>query len=168
MKIKVAKSINVKKTNTLRQFDPTGIVGLESPVGKVPIIFYMKEGAERGRRGIVFYDDYDNVCFMFPEDKHEAWCKQPYHMKYDAVETHSNEQETWFYRNHGIFQLWVSVLRKWYNGQVMYRPYLKIKGNVDNGYPAATKTEETVTVTPKVVKKTQPVQNINHSCGCRK
>lgn len=168
MKIRTAKSINVNKTNTLHQFDTVGIVGLQSPVGKVPIVFYVKEAEGRGRRGIVYYDDYDTVCFMFPENKHEEWCKRPYNMKYDNVEPFDNGVESGYRRNHGIFQLWVSVLRKWYNGQVMYRPTKKIKGSVDNNYPSITKTEEVTTVNPKVVKKTPQVTNINHSCGCRK
>lgn len=170
MKIQVTKSINVDKTNTLHQFDPVGIIGVQSPVGKIPIIFYIKEGPERGRQGIIYYDDYDTVCFHFPENEHAEWCEQPYDIKYDAVETYDNGVESGYRRNHGIFELWVEVFRKWYNGQIMYRPKKKIKGcgGECGGYPAKAE-EETALVKPKTVKTTAPAkQNINHSCGCRK
>ena len=168
MKAEVTKSINVTKTNTLHQFDTVGIVGLESPVGKVPIIFYVRESCDRGRRGIVYYDDYDSVCFTFPEVEHADWMEQPYAMKYDAVETHSNDRETWFHRNHGILDLWVSVWREWYNGQIMYRPKLKITGSIDNNYPAPTAHTSTTTRIEKILKTEQKQNKINHSCGCRK
>ena len=71
--VEVSKSVNVTKTNTLHQFDTAGIVGVPSPVGKVPIMFYVKEAEGRGRRGILYYDDYDSVCFMFPEVEHSEW-----------------------------------------------------------------------------------------------
>lgn len=168
--VEVAKSANVTKTNTLHQFDTTGIIGVDSPVGKVPIVFYIKEGVGRGRRGIIYYDDYDSVCWMYPETEHAEWCRQPYDIKYDKVEPFDNGVESGFRRNHGILELWVSVCRKWYNGQVMYRPHLKIQGcgRRTGGYPG----KSTVTVVeekrrPHFVQK--PVKHkVNHSCGCRK
>lgn len=169
--LEVDKSINVDKTNTLHQFDSAGIVGIESPVGKVPIMFYVKEGRCKGRRGIIYYDDYDSICFTFPESEHAEWCEQPYDMKYDKVETYENEEEKWFHRNHGIFELWVSVWRKWYNGQVLYRPRKKIQGCVSKeGYP--TKSKEVVvkekTKREKKVAPTRPARKVTRSCGCGK
>ena len=168
--VEVSKSVNVDKTNTLHQFDTAGIVGVQSPVGKVPIMFYVKEAEGRGRRGIVYYDDYDSVNFMYPESEHADWCEQPYDLKYDKLETWSNEIERGWHRNWGIFELWVSIWRHWYNGQVMYRPRLKIQPcNHDyDGYPARSKVE---TVEEKRPARRQVKVNnkkVNHSCGCRK
>lgn len=169
--LEVAKSAKVEKTNTLHQFDTVGVVGVPSPVGKVPIMFYVKEGPGRGRRGIVYYDDLDSVCFLYPETPHAEWCSQPYDMKYDALEPWDNGVERGLRRNHGIFELWASVYREWYNGQIMYRPYKKIQGcgHESDGYPG----KSTPTVVEEKVKKRSariaPVKRkINHSCGCRK
>ena len=163
----VTKSVNVEKTNTLHQFDTAGVIGLQSPVGKVPIVFYIKDTCTSAHKGIIYYDDYDTVCWMFPEDAHAEWCRQPYDMKYDAVRPFDNGVESGYRRNHGIFQLWVSVLRKWYNGQIMYRPKLKIQGcgRRDGGYPQTTVEEEPA----KVYTKYQAPQtkNISH-CKCGK
>lgn len=165
------KSMNVTKTNTLHQFDASGIIGVPSPVGKVPIVFYMKEGEGHGRRGIVYYDDYDSVCFMYPENEHAGWCVQPYDMKYDAVVPFDNGVESGMRRNHGIFELWVSVFRRWYNGQVMYRPTHKIQmcGGDDDGYPTRS-TEETLKEKTRTKAERRPNKNrtINHHCNCRK
>lgn len=168
--VEVTKSVNVDRTNTLHQFDTAGIIGIPSPVGKVPIVFYIKEGEGHGRRGIIYYDDYDSVCFMYPESEHSEWCEQPYDLKYDKVEPFDNGVESGFRRNHGIFELWVSVFRRWYNGQIMYRPRLKIQGcgRRDGGYPSKSEVEvvkekQRSTYVQKPVK-----QKINHSCGCRK
>ena len=141
--VEVTKTANVDKTNTLHQFDTAGIVGVQSPVGKVPIVFYVKEAEGRGRRGILYYDDYDTICWMYPESEHAEWCQQPYAMKYDALEPWDNGVESGLARNWGILDLWVSVYRKWYNGQVMYRPRLKIQGcgRRDGGYPGKSVVE---------------------------
>lgn len=168
--IEVTKSMNVDKTNTLHQFDTAGIVGVQSPVGKVPIMFYVKEAEGRGRRGVLYYDDYDSVCFMYPEVEHAEWCEQPYDLKYDKLETWDNGVERGWHRNWGIFELWVSVLRKWYNGEIMYRPRLKIQPcNHDfDGYPGKSTV---VTVAEKKKNKviTRPIKRrVNRSCGCRK
>lgn len=165
------KSVKVEKTNTLHQFDTVGIVGVQSPVGKVPIVFYVKEGPGRGRRGIVYFDDLDSVCYMFPESEHAEWCSQPYDMKYDALEPWDNGVERGLKRNHGIFELWASVYRKWYNGQVMYRPFKKIQGcgHDFEGYPSKDKE---VVVKEKVKKKSvSPVivkKKVSPGCGCQK
>lgn len=170
--LEVTKTANVTKTNTLHQFDTAGVVGVQSPVGKVPIVFYVKEGEGRGRRGIVYYDDYDSVCWMYPESEHAEWCKQPYRMKYDALEPWDNGVESGLARNWGLFDLWVSVCRKWYNGQVMYRPHLKIQGcgRRTDGYPSRTEkvAEETVEEKRRSRIQTPVKHKINHSCGCRK
>lgn len=167
--LEVAKTLNVNKTNTLHQFDSAGIVGVQSPVGKVPIVFYVKETSRSGRRGILYYDDYDSVCFMFPEYEHADWCSQPYDMKYDKVETYHNDIETWFHRNHGIFELWASVWRQWYNGQVLYRPTKKIQNCVSReGYPTKNTPVETVKEKRKSVAPIRPARKVNHSCGCNK
>lgn len=168
--VEVTKSAVVDRTNTLHQFDTAGIIGVPSPVGKVPIVFYVKEGEGHGRRGIIYYDDYDTVCFFYPESEHAEWCEHPYDIKYDKVEPFDNGVESGFRRNHGIFELWVSVLRRWYNGQIMYRPRLKIQGcgHDDDGYPtrssAVILSEKTKTRTERPRKTKQ----INRSCGCRK
>ena len=168
--LEVTKSMEVDKTNTLHQFDTAGIVGVPSPVGKVPIVFYVKEGNGRGRRGIVYYDDYDSVCFMYPETEHAEWCEQPYDMKYDKLEEWETETEKGWHRNHGIFELWVSVWRHWYNGQIMYRPRLKIQncGHESDGYPGKSTpvVVEEKRISRYVAKPTK--KKINHSCGCRK
>lgn len=168
----VTKTANVTKTNTLHQFDTAGIIGVDSPVGKVPIVFYVKEGCGRGRRGIIYYDDYDSVCWMYPESEHAEWCKQPYDIKYDKLEQWDNGVERGYHRNWGILELWVSVCRKWYNGQVMYRPHLKIQGcgRRDGGYPVNDTSDDYQSTLPKKQKRdTAPVKNkINRSCGCRK
>lgn len=170
--IETAKSANVDKTNTLHQFDTVGVVGVQSPVGKVPIMFYVKEAEGRGRRGVLYYDDYDSVCFMYPESEHAEWCSQPYDMKYDALVPFDNGIESGLRRKHGIFQLWASVYREWYNGQVMYRPRLKIQGcgHDNDGYPGKSTVE---VVEEKTVKRSKQIatpvkRKINHSCGCRK
>lgn len=169
--IETAKSVDVEKTNTLHQFDTVGIVGVPSPVGKVPIMFYVKEAEGRGRRGVLYYDDYDSVCWMYPEVEHAEWCAQPYDMKYDALEPFDNGVERGLHRNHGIFELWANVYREWYNGQIMYRPHKKIQpcGHDFDGYPG----KSTIEVVEEKVKKpssyTAPAKRkINHSCGCRK
>lgn len=172
IQVQVAKSAEVTKTNTLHQFDTVGIIGLPSPVGKLPIVFYVRDTATTGHRGIIYYDDRDTVCWMFPESKHAEWCKQPYDIKYDKVEPFDNGVESGFKRNHGILQLWVSVLRKWYNGQVIYRPHLKIQGCgvTHDGYPRypSNYPSDYLSRYPSK-KKVTPVKNkINHSCGCRK
>lgn len=168
--IETAKSVNVEKTNTLHQFDTVGIVGLQSPVGKVPIMFYVKEAEGRGRRGIIYYDDYDSVCFMYPESQHAEWCAHPYDMKYDALVPFDNGVERGLRRNFGIFELWANVYRKWYNGQIMYRPHLKIQGcgHDFDGYPGKSTVEvvEEKKRSPRVIKAAP--KKINHSCGCRK
>ena len=167
--IQVTKSLEVDRTNTLHQFDTAGIIGLPSPVGKVPIVFYIKESARGGRRGIIYYDDYDSVCFTYPEDEHSEWCEQPYDIKYDAVEPFDNGVESGMRRNHGILELWVSVLRKWYNGEIMYRPRLKIQGcgRREGGYP--TKSEAVILKEePKRRVNTRIKKQRNHSCNCGK
>ena len=169
MKLEVTKSINVDKTNTLHQFDASGIVGIQSPVGKVPIIFYMREGSDFGRRGIIYYDDYDSVCFMYPEEAHAEWCKQPYDMKYDKVVEWNNDVERGWHRKFGIFELWVTTFREWYNGRVMFRPRLKIQGCGKNYCYPEKNEPDVLEPKSKNVKHTQPAkQKINHSCGCRK
>lgn len=165
------KTLNVDKTNTLHQFDTVNIVGVESPVGKVPIVFYVKEGNGRGRRGIIYDDDYDSVCFMYPETEHAEWCSQPYDLKYDGYDKFDNGVERGIRRNHGIFELWADVYREWYNGQVMYRPRLKIQGcSNDNsdGYPA--KSVVNVVEEKKEVRRIQPtpVKKKRTGCGCGK
>lgn len=167
--LEVTKSMKVDKTNTLHQFDSAGIIGVPSPVGKIPLVFYIKETEGSGHRGIIYYDDRDTVCYMFPEHKHAEWCKQPYDIKYDKIELHDKGEYKEYYRNYGIFQLWVSTLRKWYNGQVLFRPRLKIQGCGGHygGYPGQV-SEPEPTVKAKV--KTAPI-NIKHSpksCGCGK
>lgn len=170
--LEVTKSLNVDKTNTLHQFDTASIIGIESPVGKVPIVFYIKENSEGGRRGIIYFDDYDSVCWMYPESEHAQWCSQPYDIKYDALVPWSNEIEHGYERNWGILELWYTVLRHWYNGQVMYRPRLKIQGcgHDNDGYPG----KSTVNVVEEKRKSATPVRRranknkVNHSCGCRK
>ena len=162
-------SLVVDRTNTLHQFDTAGIVGVPSPVGKVPIVFYVKESERGGRRGILYYDDYDSVCFMYPEDEHSEWCVQPYDMKYDALVPFDNGVERGLEREHGILELWVTAFRKWYNGEIMYRPRLKIQGcgRREGGYP--TKSEA-------IVLKEEPKRRVNtrikkqrsHSCNCGK
>lgn len=168
--LQTTKSMNVNKTNTLHQFDTAGIIGLPSPVGKIPLVFYVKEYCGGGRRGIIYYDDYDSVCFMYPETEHAEWCRQPYDMKYDAIEEWENEIEKGWHRNYGIFRLWVSVLRKWYNGHVSYRPSLKIQGcgGRDGGYP--TKSRATVVQEKPVKKKvyTNKKKHTSSGCGCGK
>lgn len=168
--IQVAKSANVTKTNTLHQFDTSGIIGIPSPVGKVPIVFYIKEGEGHGRRGIIYYDDYDTVCWMYPESEHSEWCSQPYDIKYDKVEEFDNGVESGFKRNHGIFELWVSVCRRWYNGQVMYRPHLKIQGcgRDDDGYPTRSTVEPLEEKVRTRVERPRKTKQINRNCGCRK
>lgn len=164
------KSANVDKTNTLHQFDTVGVVGVQLPVGKIPIVFYLKETPTTSRRGLLYYDDRDTVCWMYPEDKHAEWCKQPYRMKYDGLEHWDNGVESGLKRNHGFFDLWVSVLRKWYNGHVMYRPRLKIQGCGlrAGGYPTESHTI-TVEEKPKPIKLPKPrKQTIKHGCNCRK
>lgn len=170
--LQVDKTAKVLKTNTLHQFDFAQIVGVPSPVGKVPILFYVKEAEGRGRRGIVYQSDYlDTVCWLWPESEHAEWCKQPYDMKYDKLVPFDNGVERGLRRNHGIFELWVSVWRKWYNGQIMYKPYKKLKNCSHDfeGYPGKstvevveeTKTERRVVQAPRKKK-------VNHGCGCRK
>lgn len=168
--IQVAKSANVTKTNTLHQFDASGIIGIPSPVGKVPIVFYIKEGEGHGRRGIIYYDDYDTVCWMYPESEHAAWCEQPYDIKYDAVEPFDDGVASGLRRNHGIFELWISVLRKWYNGQIMYRPHLKIQGcgRDDDGYPTRPSVEVLREKTRTKIERPHKTRTINRNCGCRK
>lgn len=166
--VEVSKSVNVTKTNTLHQFDTASIVGIPSPVGKVPIVFYVRETATTGRRGIIYFDDLDSVCWMYPESEHAEWCEQPYDLKYDKVEAFDNGKGSGFRRNHGIFELWVNVLRRWYNGQIMYRPHLKIQGcgRDSDGYPTKTTVEtlEEKRKTRRVkLKKTKRT-----SCGCQK
>ena len=168
--LQTTKSLNVDKTNTLHQFDTAGIIGLPSPVGKIPLVFYIKEYCGGGRRGIIYYDDYDSVCFMYPEHEHAEWCKQPYDMKYDKIEEWSNEIERGWWRNYGIFRIYVSVLRKWYNGEVSYRPRLKIQGcgGRDGGYPRVNTIPEK-TVATKVRKIYKPNKKKHTSgCGCGK
>lgn len=165
--VEVSKSLNVDRTNTLHQFDTVGIVGLQSPVGKVPIVFYVKDTCTSAHKGILYYDDLDTVCWMFPEDYHAEWCRQPYMMKYDAIETYNTPVDTRFKRNYGFFDLWVSVWRKWYNGEIMYRPRLKIQGcgRRDGGYPQTVKQEEPTKVfSPYQAPQTK---NISH-CKCGK
>lgn len=170
--LQVDKSVKVLKTNTLHQFDFAQIVGVPSPVGKVPILFYVKEAEGRGRRGIIYQgDDLDSVCWLWPESEHAEWCKQPYDMKYDGLEPFDNGVERGLRRNWGILELWVSVWRKWYNGQIMYKPYKKLKNCVHDfeGYPGKStveiveekKTERRVLQAPRKKK-------VNHGCGCRK
>lgn len=169
--LEVTKTANVRKTNTLHQFDFTDIIGVPSPVGKVPIVFYVKEGPGRGRRGIVYFNDLDSVCWMYPESEHAEWCKQPYDMKYDKLEEHNNGVERWYDRNWGIFQLWVSVWRKWYNGQVMYKPYKKIQGcgHDFDGYPGKATVEVVKEKTVKRAPRQTPrKQRTSHGCGCKK
>ena len=168
--IQVAKSANVTKTNTLHQFDTSGIIGIPSPVGKVPIVFYIKEGEGHGRRGIIYYDDYDTVCWMYPESEHSEWCCQPYDIKYDKVEEFDNGVESGFKRNHGIFELWVSVCRRWYNGHIMYRPHLKIQGcgRDDDGYPTRSTVEPLEEKVRTRVERPRKTKQINRNCGCRK
>lgn len=168
-------SIKADKTNTLHQFDTAGIVGLQSPVGKVPIVFYIKDTCDSAHKGIIYYDDYDTVCYMFPEDKHAKWCEQPYDLKYDALEKWDNGIERGYRRKHGIFELWRAVYREWYNGRVFFRPKLKVQGCGRHlgGYPTSSATTSTVvTVEEKVPKNNRIIMNkktkANHSCGCRK
>lgn len=169
--LETTKSVNVDKTNTLHQFDTVGVVGIPSPVGKVPILFYVKEAEGRGRRGVLYYDDYDSVCFMYPEVEHAEWCSQPYDMKYDALVPFDNGVERGLRRNHGIFELWASVYRKWYNGEVMYRPRLKIQGcgHEHDGYPGKSRVDVVEEKVKKNRVQTAPVKKkTNHSCGCGK
>lgn len=170
--VEVTKSVVVDKTNTLHQFDAAGIIGIPSPVGKVPLVFYIKEAEGRGRRGIIYYDDYDSICYMYPESEHAGWCEQPYDLKYDKLEAWDNGTERGWRRNHGIFEIWVSVWREWYNGQIMYRPKLKIQGcgHEDDGYPM-----KSTVVTVEEKRPVHHVKQVNKrkinrggGCGCRK
>lgn len=167
--IQVAKSAEVTKTNTLHQFDTAAIIGLPSPVGKVPIVFYVR-GVNGGHRGIVYYDDRDTVCWMYPESEHAEWCRQPYDLKYDAVEDFDDGVSSGKRRKHGILELWVSAYRRWYNGQIMYRPHKKIQGcgNRTGGYP--TKSDPLVLEEKKKTRTytERKTKQINRSCGCRK
>lgn len=168
--VEVTKSANVTKTNTLHQFDDQSIVGIESPVGIIPIVFYLKETCNSGWRGILYLGDRDTVCWMYPEEEHAEWCKQPYDIMYDALEPWDNGVERGLHRNHGILELWVEVWNKYYNGHIMYRPEKKIQGcgGEDGGYPS-TSTIETVEEKPtrrpviNEIKKTK-----RRSCGCGK
>lgn len=169
--VQVTKSAKVDKTNTLHQFDTANIVGLESPVGKIPIMFYVKESCSTGRRGIIYFGGRDTVCFMYPETEMSEWCRQPYHMKYDALVPFDNGVERGARRNHGIFELWISVFRKWYNGQVMYRPRMMVQGcgRREGGYPRVRSQLETLE--PKRVSRPVQVQKktkTTRGCGCRK
>lgn len=162
MIIPATKSLNVTKQNSLHQFDSVGIVGVESPVGKVPIVFYTKKMEGVVERGIIYYDDYDSVCFMYPEEAHAEWCKQPYDLKFDAIEPFDNGVERGLRRNWGIFELWASVYREWYNGTITHRASLKIQAtNNENedGYPTSQNAEHYITTVKQTAGK---------SCGCNK
>lgn len=118
------KSIQVEKTNTLHQFDHLNIVGVDLTIGRVPILFYVKERPGGGRRGIIFGgDSYQDLCFMYPEVEHSKWCTTSYDLKYDKIEEKYSpeKEETSWDRNHGIFQLDISNKRRWYNGTVWHR-----------------------------------------------
>ena len=157
------KSICVTKTNTLHQFDTANVIGVGSPVGKIPILFYVRTSCDSGYRGLAYYGERDTVCFMFPENAHADWCRQPYSLKYDAVEPWQTETERGFRRNFGILDLWVSVWRRWYNGRVMYRPCKKIQGCSDpcDGYPR----EKQTTVRQNCYTNSKPTTEPK-SCGC--
>lgn len=164
-------SIKADKTNTLHQFDSVGVVGVPSPVGKVPILFYIKDTCDSGHKGLLYYDDYDSVCYMFPEDTHAEWCRQPYDLKFDGLEAFDNGVESGLRRKHGILELWVENYRKWYNGRVMFQPRLKVQGCGRHlgGYPqtapnATAEEKKPAALKPVTTKKVRT----NHSCGCRK
>ena len=160
-------SLNVVKTNTLHQFDSAKIIGIQSPVGKIPIVFYVRHSCNSASKGIVYFGDRDSVCYMFPEDAHAEWCCQPYDMKYDGMESYDNGIESGMKRNHGIFELWVSVLRKWYNGRVLFRPTVQLRGCPAQYHYPQTKKETTQPV--RVSHTTQPTQHKSRTgCGCNK
>lgn len=166
--IEATKSARVTKTNTLHQFDTADIIGLPSPVGKLPIVFYTRESCNSGRRGIVYFNDRDTVCWMYPESEHAEWCKKPYDLIYDALEPWSNEIERGWRRNHGIFEIWVNIWNHYYNGQIMYRPEKRIQGcgRRDGGYPSQS---EVITVEEKTRNRTRTEQikpNKRRSKGC--
>lgn len=164
------KTMNVTKTNTLHQFDTVGVVGAPSPVGKVPILFYVKDSPTHYHAGLLYYDDYDSVCFVYPESEHSEWCKQTYDMDYDKVEAWDNGVESGYRRNWGILELDVEHKRTWHNGQIMYRPNLKIKdcGHHD-GYPTQPSNQ---TIPEKkikrVIKQTERKTKRTPHCGCGK
>lgn len=162
MRLKASPSINVTKTNTLHQFDVADIIGVKSPVGKVPIVFYVKDTCNSGRKGIIYFGDRDSVCYMYPETAHAEWCKQPYDLKYDELEPWDNGTEHGWRRKYGVLNLWVTVCRKWYNGHVMYRPKLKIQGCKEE--PCS---EEKVETTIRKRSPYQPAQQktVKH-CRC--
>lgn len=166
--LEVAKSVNVTKTNTLHQFDTASIVGVPSPVGKVPIVFYVRESCTSTKRGIIFCGDRDTVCFLYPETAHAEWCQNVYDLKYDHLEHYDNGVESGYERKWGILELWHAVCRKWYNGQVMYRPDYRIQGcgrDLD-GYPTVS-DPEVVEEKPVRRKTIKPVSKSNLSpCGC--
>lgn len=166
--IETTKSARVTKTNTLHQFDVQDIVGLPSPVGKIPIVFYLKETCNSGRRGILYFGDRDTVCWMYPESEHAEWCKQPYDLTYDHLDEWHTDIERGYRRNWGILELWAYVWNKYYNGHVMYRPEKKIQGCGfrNDGYPSTSTVE---TITPKTRTKTiQTIKKRSRSCNCGK
>lgn len=170
IRIETAKSVNVTKTNTLHQFDTADIIGLPSPVGKVPIIFYVRDNAYDSHKGIIYGEDKDSVCYMYPEVEHAEWCKQPYDIPFDAIEPWDNGVERGLRRKFGILELWASVWRKWHNGEVMYRPSLKIQGcsNTDEGYPYKTEQKPSTTQRPSVLPVTKKAKTTRPGCGCGK
>lgn len=166
--IETTKSARVTKTNTLHQFDTTSVIGIDSPVGRIPIVFYTRESCNAGRRGLIFAGDRDTVCFMYPESEHAEWCRQPYDLIYDALEPWNNGVERGWHRNYGILELWTNVFNHYYNGHVMYRPEKIIQGcgYREDGYPS---TSTVITVEEKNKKKiiVKPIKRRKH-CNCGK
>lgn len=162
-------SIRATKTNTLHQFDPVGVVGLPTPVGKVPFLFYVKDTCDSAHKGILYYDDRDTVCYFFPEDIHAEWCKQPVDMKFDTLEKWEGENEWGYKRKHGILELWIENYRKWYNGRVLFQPKLRVQGcgNHLGGYPTSTEVE-ILEEKPKTKIKPVRIKKTTLGCGCRK
>lgn len=168
--IEVTKSARVTKTNTLHQFDTQNIVGVQSPVGKIPIVFYVRESCNSGRRGILYFGDRDSVCWMYPESEHAEWCRQPYDLMFDHMEPWETENERGYRRKWGILELWRYVWNHYYNGQIIYRPEKKIQGCGfrNDGYPSASTVE---TVEPKHRTKTEQVKKTKRrskGCNCGK
>lgn len=131
-------STRLKRDNSLRQFNYAQILGIPTPVGMVPVIYYLKYGecddAARtafGNRGVIFYgDSYDSMCFLYPQQFNKVDCAENFIYKYDGIECVTSdviEGERWFERNKGMGQITVPFIKRFYNGTVMYRAPYKLK-----------------------------------------
>ena len=157
------KSICMTKTNTLHQFDTQEVIGVPSPVGKLPILFYVRTSCDSGFKGFIYYGHKDTVCFRHPEDAHSQWCGDTYDLDYDAVEPFDNGVERGARRNFGVLRLKNSYLRRWHNGRVMYRPCKIIQGCSDpcDSYPR----EKKQTVSSCYRSQPAPTTPTCKSCG---